>query len=266
MEASTDPRSWTVLVTIAPHKYFVEKIAGDTVKTLVLLPVGANAHTFDPTPKQVFAASGADLWFKLGEPFEGQTLAALKSHNSRLQPVELSKDIELLSGHCSHHKHCSSSDLHYWLSPKAAKIQAKTITDALIRQYPENGKVYTNNYNAFIKELDELDSQVAIILNPLNSRTFFVSHPAYAYFGKDYNLHQISIEFEGKDPSPKQLTKILDKARELQVKTIFLQPQFSNKGAKVVAELIGAKGVMLDPFEENYPKMILDIATKISQK
>lgn len=265
--ASADSRSWTVLVSIAPHKYFVERIAGETVKTQILIPAGSNAHTFEPTPKQVLSASQADLWFRIGEPFEQQTLAALQSHNTRLKPVNLSDTIELITSghHCTNHN-CKGADLHYWLSAKQAKFQAKAIAEGLTKQYPENAKRYGEALEEFLKELDELDRNIATELNHLTNRTIMVSHPAYAYFCRDYGLSQISVEFEGKDPSPQQLTKILQKAKEQEIKTVFIQPQFSNKGAKLVAEQLNAKVVSIDPFMENYPQLMMDISQKISNK
>ncbi|GAB4230696.1 MAG: zinc ABC transporter substrate-binding protein [Chlamydiales bacterium] len=264
---SADSRSWQALVSIAPHKYFVEKIAGDTVKVKVLLPPGANAHSYDPTPKQVISASQADLWFRIGESFENKTLAALQSHNNRLKDIPLWKGIDLLQdSHQCGYVGCSSADPHYWLSPQLAKIQAKNIYEALLKYYPENAQEYTKNYQLLIEELDQLDREIAVLLNPLADRTMMVSHPAYAYFAKDYDLIQLSVEFEGKDPTPKQLTRILNQAKQHKIKTIFIQPQFNNKGAKLIASQLGAEVVSLDPYQENYPQMMREIARNIAIK
>ncbi|HRD55542.1 MAG TPA: zinc ABC transporter substrate-binding protein [Parachlamydiaceae bacterium] len=256
-----DSRSHNVLVTVAPHRFFVEKIAGDTVKVQLMVPAGASAHTFEPTPKETIAASYADIWFRIGESFEDKAIKALKSHNQRLDVVDLRENLDLISDPthvCMHHKGCM--DLHFWLSPKMAKIQAKTMAKALSKMYPEHAALYAERLKSFEKELDEIDVQIHDLLKGLKTRTIMVSHPAYGYFARDYGLSQFSIEFEGKDPTPKLLTKILNEARKENIKTIFIQPQYNSKGALLIAKEIGAKTVSLDPYSENYFESLLTIA------
>lgn len=256
----SDKRSHYVLVTVAPHRFFVQKIAGDSVTVGLMVPAGASAHTFEPTPKETIKAANADIWFRIGESFEDKAIHALKSHNSRLDVVDLRDGLDLISDPthvCIHHKGCM--DLHFWLSPKMAKTQAETMTAALSRMYPEHQGLYNENLNSFEKELDEMDLAVKNLLKDLKNRTIMVSHPAYGYLARDYNLSQFSIEFEGKDPTPKLLTKILNEAREKNIKIIFTQPQYNNKGAHLIAKEIGAKTVSLDPYSENYFESLLNI-------
>lgn len=256
-----DPRSNYILVSVAPHRFFVEKIAGDTLKIGLMVPAGASAHTYEPTPKQTILAGGADIWFRIGESFEDKAIKALKTHSAKLEIVDLRDNLDLISDPthvCMHHKGCV--DLHFWLSPKLAKIQADTIVKALIAKYPEHEELYKRNVESFKAELDAIDLQIADILKNLKNRTIMISHPAYGYFARDYGLTQFSIEFEGKDPTPKLLTKILDEAREKNIKTIFTQPQYTNKGALLIAKHINAKVVSLDPYSENYFESLITIA------
>lgn len=92
------------------------------------------------------------------------------------------------------------------------------------------------------------------------TRTVMVGHPAYAYMARDYDFKQLSVEMEGRDPSPQQLTNILNEARAAKIKKIFTQPQYSNKGAKLIAEEIGAQIVTLDPYSADYLNSMLNIA------
>lgn len=263
---SQEPAKPYILVTVAPHKFFVEKIAGDTAKVGLMVPAGASAHTYEPTPRQMLAASQASIWFRIGEPFETRAIAALTSHNPKLEIVDMRRGVDLISGDdCHHvgcrcHAHANSADLHYWLSARQAQIQADTIAQALIAKYPENRELYLANLEKFRQELRQLDQDVAEILQPMKNRTIMVSHPAYAYFCRDYNLKQISIEFEGKDPTPQQLTKVLNQARQLNIKSVFIQLQYNNKGARLIADEIGAKVVTLDPYSEHYINSMLEIA------
>lgn len=254
-----------VLVSVSPHRFFVQKIAGDTLTVGLMVPAGASAHTYDPTPKQMIAASNADIWFRIGESFESKAISAMRQQTPSMRIVDLRENLDLISDPthvCMHHKGCA--DLHFWLSPKLAKTQAQTITKALADRYPENADLYKKNLATFEKELDELDQEIAHTLSTLSSRTIMVSHPAYGYFARDYGLNQFSIEFEGKDPTPQQLTRILNEARRQNVKTVFIQPQYSSKGAKLIAEQIQAHVVTLDPYSEDFYATLRQIANSIA--
>lgn len=262
------PLTHYVLVSVAPYKFFVEKIAGDTVKVGLMVPAGASAHTYEPTPREMLAASTADLWFLIGESFEARAVKAIQSHHPQIVLVDLRQNVHLISSdpnHAHHHActHKNCQDLHIWLSPKQSQIQAQTIAKALSDLYPEHKDLYHDNLQQLLKDLQELDLEMAKILQPLANRVIMVSHPAYAYLCRDYDLKQISIEFEGKDPTPRQLTNVLEEARRNHIKTIFVQRQYNNKGARLIADKIGAKVVNLDPYSENYFVSMMDIARQI---
>ncbi len=260
-----------VLVSVAPYKYFVERIAGDTVKISLMVPPGASSHTYEPSPRATLAASHADLWFLIGESFESRAVRAIKSHHPDIVLVDLRQGVQLISADpngAQVHCHCCSNpncqDLHIWLSPSQSKIQAATIAKALSEIYPEHKAIYQKNLQTFLSELDALDQDISGILQPLKNRVIMVSHPAYAYFCRDYALKQTSIEFEGKDPTPRQLTTLLDAARQQQIKTIFVQMQYNNKGARLIAQHIGAKVVNLDPYSESYFESMREIARQFA--
>lgn len=262
--AAFEPSSLpTVLVSVAPYKNFVEKIAKDTVKVHLMVPTGASAHTYEPTARQMMTASEAKIWFRIGESFEDRALQALLSHHPTLRVIDLRQGVDLIqSEHANGHKGCcpGSIDLHFWLSPRQAQIQVQTIGDALIKAFPEHTELYTKNLTLLINDLKKLDQDIESMLALLTNRNILVSHPAYAYFCRDYDLTQYSIEIEGKDPTPQQMTKLLNVARKLNLHTIFIQMQYNNKAAKLVAETIGAKLIILDPYSELYFTSMLEIA------
>jgi zinc transport system substrate-binding protein len=252
-----------VLVSVAPPKFFVEKIAKNTVEVQLMVPAGASAHTYEPTPKQMMAVSKANIWFRIGEPFENRAIQALKSHHPNIEIVDLRQGLDLISADQGH-VHCGcchgSVDLHFWLSARQAQIQAQTIADALTKAFPGHANFYQANLQTFQQELKELDEKIKSILEPLQNRNILVSHPAYAYFCRDYGLQQHAIEVEGKDPTPQQMTRLLNLARQLNARAIFIQMQYNNKAAKLVAEALGAHLIVLDPYSERYIATMLEIA------
>jgi zinc transport system substrate-binding protein len=257
-----------ILVSVAPYKLFVEKIAGDTVNVNLMVPAGASSHTYEPTPRQMITAGKAAAWLTIGESFEARAIPALKSHNPNLAIVDLRQGVDMitadpLTGCCC--CHANSQDLHIWLSPKQMETQARTIALTLSKLFPEHAERYQTGLQQVLQELQALDQQIANLLKPLKNRLILVSHPAYAYFCRDYDLTQLSIEFEGKDPTPQQLTKILNRAREAHSKKVFIQPQYNNKGARLFAKELKAEVVTLDPYSEQYFDSLLQIAQQFSQ-
>ncbi len=258
-----------VLVSVAPHKFFVEKIADGTVTVGLMVPAGASAHTFEPTPKQMIAASKADLWFCVGESFEARAVKSLTTHNSNMKTVDLRQNVDMITadpliGSCCCCHSSNNQDLHIWLSARQAKIQATTIANTLSQRYPENTARYQRALASFLQELDTLDAEIAAILKPLKQRMVMVSHPAYAYFCRDYALTQLSIEIEGKDPTPQQLNTILNKARAAPIKKIYIQVQYNSKGARLFAKELNAQIVMLDPYAEDYIISMREIARQFA--
>jgi zinc transport system substrate-binding protein len=148
------------------------------------------------------------------------------------------------------------------MSPRNVKKQAQKITHTLISVYPEHQHLFEKNLHELTNELDTLDYEISILLEPYKGRSIMVSHPAYAYFCRDYQLVQLPIEFEGKDPSPKQLTKILEQSRSAKISTIFIQMQHSSKGAYLIANQINAKIETIDPLSENYLENMRIISKK----
>lgn len=254
----------TVLVSVSPHKFFVEQIAGDTVDVLLMVPAGASAHTYEPTPKQMMEASKAAIWFFIGESFETKAMATLKSYRPEIRLIDLRENVDLISGEGCCQCHANAADLHFWLSPREAKKQAETIYKELVKAFPENSQDYKERYHHFTEKLATVDRDMQKMFQHSSQKLVLVSHPAYAYLCRDYGLKQLSIECEGKDPTPQQLTNILNSAKKAEVKKVFIQIQYGNKGARLIAEHLNAQLITLDPYSENYFESLKEIAAHFS--
>ncbi len=257
------------LVTIPAHRFFVQRVAGDKLSVELIVPLGSSAHTYEPTPKQVIQASKADLWFTTGEAFEARALRALQSNNPQLQQIDLAKGLDLIQADhqhsCPHCKH-SGYDLHFWLSPKLAQKQVDTIVAALQKRYPADAALFGKNGEEFKKELEALDKELQGMLGDGSvKRLIIVAHPAYGYMGPDYGIVQLSIEIEGKDPTPRQLTDLIVRARKAGVRFIVTEPQYPNKGAKLIAAQLGIPTVELDPYSEDYMNTMRKTARLFSE-
>lgn len=265
----------TVLVSLPPYAFFVKKIANDSVMIETLVPAGANPHIYEPSPKEVQRHQSASLWVYLGESFDKRVLQFFQDTHKPIQILDVTQGIDLLSickedylekeAHHCEHSHQEGYDLHVWLSPKLAKVQAKRIATALSELLPEHSQLFANNLQSFLSELEEVDHQIAQTLKPVYGKAILVSHPAFGYFCRDYHLVQLSIEVEGKDPLPQHITQILQNARRYSIQTVLTEPQYSNKGAELVAKLLNLPTHQVDPYAENYLENLSQIAQVIAQ-
>jgi len=143
-------------------------------------------------------------------------------------------------------------DIHIWLSPRLLTRQVVAIGKILINRFPEYAETFQNNLDALINNLETLNVEIAAKLSSIQDKVLLVSHPAFAYFCKDYNCKQISLEYEGKDPLPKQLDEITWEAAKSGVKAVITLPQFSMKAARHISEKLEIPIYEFDPYAFNY--------------
>ncbi|MBF0430125.1 MAG: zinc ABC transporter substrate-binding protein [Fibrobacteria bacterium] len=247
-----------VFTSVLPHKFIIEKIAGDNFSAQVLIGEGQTAHHFSPTPGQVARLSEAVLFFRTGVEFEEAIIPKIKKTVKGLSIIDLRKNISLLQHEEEEenehdHGHAESEyDPHIWLSPVLMKQQARVITTALQKIDPDQHALYEKNLSSLQSELDSLHTMLTHVLGPFKGETFFVFHPAFGYFAREYTLVQKAVEAGGKEPSAKALTQLIEAVKKEQVKVIFVQPQYSRKSAEIIAQLTGCIVVPINPMPADY--------------
>ena len=253
-----------VCVSIPPQEFFVKKIAGELAQVEILVKPGASPATYSLKPSQLKVISDAAFYFTIGVAFEKNWLHKFTDLNKNLKLIDTTKEIHKIPMADDTHKHDGHHhgglDPHVWLDPMLVKSQVKIISEAFIAQDPKNAKIYLENSKSFIKELEDIDTQIKKILSNVPQKEFIIFHPSFGYFAKAYGLKQIAIEKEGKEPNIKYIKKIVDFAKKEGIKTIFTAPQFSQKSAEQIAKLIDGKVKSIDPLSKNWDENILDIA------
>ncbi len=261
-----EPPKPLVFVSIAPYLCLVQKISGDLLNIQTITPVSANPHAFEPTPRQVKSLSHGKIWFRLGEPFEEKILPLLQNRNEPLVVQDLRTGVPLVSheeGICCAHETQGSLDRHIWLSPKLLQIQAKKISETLTLQFPEYKEIFKRNLDLCLDELDRLDKEIHALLDPSHYKSFITSHAAFGYFCSEYNLIQITIEQEGKEPRPHHLKDVMQKALDLETSLAIALPQHNNKGTQIVAQQLHIPITSIDPYAPNYIETMLTLAYKM---
>ena len=261
-----------VAVSILPLKYFVQKIAGDKAAVAVMVPPGANPHSYEPKPKELKGLSGTALYVKAGTPveFEISWMGKILSINPKMAVCDSSKGIPLINGADKNgtaaskdvHEHFGA-DPHIWTSVRNGVIIAENIKNALSAVDPANKAFYEENFRKTQKELQELDNALREMLKSYAGSSFIVFHSGWGYFARDYSLKEISIEAGGKEPSARDLGNLIKEARQEKIKAVFVSPEFSQKSSRVIAAEIGGRVVSVDHLAENIPLEIQKMAEAI---
>jgi zinc transport system substrate-binding protein len=254
-----------VYAAIPPLEFVVEETAGAFVTVRTLLPPGGSPHTYEPTPRQLADLARADLYLRVGLPFEDSVLAKVSSVMKDLPVVDCSRGIERVAMEAdgSAHDH-GPLDPHIWLDPVRMVVIAENAATALTALLPEHAFEIESNLAALRERLEDLDRRVTTILEPLSGRDMVVLHPAYGYLARRYGLHQVAIEVEGKSPSARQLAEIVERLRDANVPAVFVQPQFSQAAAARVADALGCQIIVLDPLARDYLGNLEGMARRIA--
>lgn len=241
-EETSSEEKIVVAASIMPQKEFIEAVGGDKVEVIVMVPPRADPHTYEPQPGQLRELSKAKIYFQIGSgiEFEKTWMARLKELNPNMKIVNCSKGIKLMK-----------EDPHVWTSPRNAIIIVENIYKALIEEDPNHKDYYAKNKDKYISKLKKLDEQFNQTLKE-KQKIILVYHPAWTYLCKDYNIKQITIEKEGKEPPPQTLTKIIQEAKKNNIKIMIVSPQSNKQSAQTIANEIGAEIVIIDPLAENY--------------
>ncbi len=253
-----------LFVSIAPQKYFVERIGGNEVEVEVMVKSGESPATFNPNPKKMSRLANAKLYFSIGVPFEKIWISRIKAIQPDLKIIPLNRNMPLHNELPSDTHSHEEGDPHIWTNPSLAKKMAAEIEAVLSKEKPDRAEFFKNNNLALAQDLDILDQEIRDIIATGKNRSFMVFHPAWSYFAEAYGLEQISIEHQGKEPGPRALQEIINRGKKLHIKIIFVQKQFGLSVAKKVAKMIGATVQEMDPLAENYFENMRQTAKAIS--
>ena len=268
------------IVSIAPEATFTKTIGGDKIELHTMVQAGNSPHTYEPKPSQMRAVSSADIYFAIGVEFERAWLPRFKAQNSKMEIVDVTKGIKKLPMSAHHHhekEHHDDKDKehnqeehldpHVWLAPSNVKVIATNIYNALVAKDPKNSDHYRLGYEKLLKEIEATDRKIKTILSSIKPGTkFMVFHPSWGYFAKEYNLVQIPIELEGKEPKPRELVRLIQEAKAEHIQAIFTAPEFSDKIAKEIAKELKIPVIKITPLAANWSQNLLQLAKAIAHK
>ena len=252
-----------ITVSILPQKTFIEKIAGDDFKVNVLIPPGSSPAAYSLLPSQLIDVAKSAVWFRIGYiGFEYSWKDKIAQANTDMKVVDLSEGLDLIADKTEKHGdhvHMQGVDPHIWLSPILVKQMAKKILDELLILKPKKRVEYEENYLKFAKEIDKINIEIKDKLKEFQGKKIIVFHPSLSYYARDFGLEQFSLETGGKEPTPKQLARVVEVAKKETLKIIYIQSEFDLEHARVFADEINGEIIQVWPlnpeWEDNLLKM-----------
>ncbi|MCX6096486.1 MAG: metal ABC transporter substrate-binding protein [Candidatus Bipolaricaulota bacterium] len=225
----------------------VRAVGGEAISLTVLLPAGADPHTFEPTPREMASLADVQVIFVNGgglETFLGALLAAVTA-----PVVSVSEGVTFLS--LSPGGQEQGVDPHVWFDPRNVVVWAKNIARELALLDPANAEGYAARALAYEQELKDLDAWIveAVAAIPRERRKLVSDHEAFGYFVDRYGFDDVGTVIPGlstlAEPSAQGLAALEDAIRERGVPAIFVGITVNPALAEQVAQDTGARIVFL---------------------
>ncbi|MCD8349390.1 MAG: metal ABC transporter substrate-binding protein [Planctomycetaceae bacterium] len=270
-----------VIATLFPQYDFARQIAGDHADVRLLLPPGAESHSFEPTPADMRAIADADIFIYTGEHMEpwakrladsaasdagGPTIvdASTGVALTRNEPVEDDHDQaddhdhdadeahhhDHDHGHDHAHGHFHEFDPHIWLDPVYAAVMVDNVAAALIAADPANQASYSANAARLRGELEALHKNFQETVAKSPRRTLvFGERFAFAYFFSRYGLEMVGAYAScapGAEPGLRAVIDVVDYVREHDVRYIYLEAMSTSRISTVIHDETGATILKVD--------------------
>ncbi|MBO5251080.1 MAG: zinc ABC transporter substrate-binding protein [Bacteroidaceae bacterium] len=260
----SQPNSKPILtVTLEPLRYFTEVIAGDNYEVVSMVPKGSSPESYDPTPQQLVNLSQSQAYLRIGYiGFEQTWMKKLEANCPNMKVFDTSKGVDLIrsGGHWHNdHFHEGGVEPHIWTSTNNAIVIADNICAALCELDSIHQDGYKHRTDSLKEVIAQTESHIRQHLQNADS-TFLIYHPALSYFARDYGLKQISIEEGGKEPSPAQLKALIETCRKEKARTIFVQQEFDQRNAQLIADELGVTIVSINPLSYDWSKEMIRVA------
>lgn len=248
----------TAYTTIYPIQFVLEQIGGDTVSVESVFPPGVDAHTYEPTSKDMTAIATSDLFIYLGPSLEGFVESAAKTladeqvelvsleDYPELFQIEENDELDDKNVHRNReqhgHSHNGGIDPHFWIDPKRMITLTEIIADLLIEHNPKDEQLYKQNKNDLITRLQKLDRLYIDTLSKKEHKYLVVPHKAYGYWEDRYGIEQIAISglSPSEEPSQKYLSEIIKLAKEYELDYVFYEQNTPDKLIEIIREEINA--------------------------
>ncbi len=231
-------------------------------------------HDYSLTTDDIKLLEDCDIFIINGAGMESFLDKVLKQ-NPDLKIIDTSEGIELIQSdytddhdhdHNHDHDHEEEYNPHVWLSVKNAIKQVENMESKLIEYNSVNKDKYSQNAKEYIQQLTNLDNKIHSELDKIKNKNIVTFHEAFPYFAKEYGLNIVGVvqREPGSEPSAKELQETIEKIKNLDVKAICVEPQYSTKAAETISKETNVGVYILDPMvtQESENSSYIDIMNK----
>ena len=225
-------------------------IAAKTLQVVNILPFGVDAHSYEPTPKEMAIIEKSALVIYSGAGLEPWT----HGYSFKHKVIDMSKTVHLKELHEDMHEHEGGHhheglDPHYWLDFKNMQHSADLITEELIALLPKNKDLYIKNRDLYKQMLEELDTKFKTELSSCRLDTIVVNHNAFGYLADNYGFKVESLSGLSPDAEvdAKSMMRLIEHVNEHHVKTIFFESFVSDRAMKSIASEANVSVDVLQP-------------------
>lgn len=210
-ETVNDTRPRVAASVFAVHS-IVSEIAGNTLNVVRLMPSGANPHTFEPTPETITTLANAPVIYSIGLGIDNWATSLTEADS-----VTLYSKIDLLQ------KDDRTTDPHYWLTIRNAKIMAQTVTQDLSSRFPEHADTFRTNLENYLNDLSAAELQIQELMTQVENNNIVTQHDAWYYFADAYGLNIIGTyePSSGREPTPQDLAQLAELTEQYKVNAFF---------------------------------------------
>ncbi|MFW6279177.1 MAG: metal ABC transporter solute-binding protein, Zn/Mn family [Bacillota bacterium] len=296
LAVNTEARaSIKIAAGISPLETFVQKVGGENVETMTMIPQGYSPTNYAPNAAEMRKISEVQLYFTFVMPAEkANILPEIDSFNNEIEIIKLNDIIaekyepryfgekqttdekntsqdndhnqeehEEEEEENSHNHSAGEIDPHIWLSPQRVIYVVEIIAEKLSEIDPDNREYYQENAAEYQAELEKMAQEIKEKLAPIKGQTIFIYHPVIGYFTDEYDLEMEAIEKNGKKATPKRLQELIDLASKKNIRAVFHQASVDSKQTSVLASEIGAETVEITPLHRDYIASMKEIANLI---
>jgi len=248
---SSYPGAIGVLTTTTIIGDVVSQIGSDDIDLTVLLPVNADPHSFEPTPKEIAAISDADIVFINGAGLELGLKPFLDAAEGRIVALSDYLPLRRLEAQGEGEEGGEWFDPHVWFDPRNVMTWSAVIAKTLGEFDPAHRSEYEERTAEYRSELERLDSWIEEEVEkiPPENRKLVTDHAAFGYFAARYGFEQVGTVFPGfstlSDPSARELADLEDKIRSLSIPAIFVGTTVNPALAERIAADTNTKVVFL---------------------
>ena len=252
-EQGTDTRL-SIVTTLFPAYDFAREIAGERASVSLLVPPGAEAHSFEPTARDMIRIQESSLFFCNGgesEAWVEELLADQQIETLVMLDCVDALEEEIREGMQEIHEEEEEGeegpeyDEHVWTSPVNARRICEALCERLCALDPEGEREYRANLARYAARLEELDAAFRETVENGSRRTLiFADRFPVRYFVEEYGLDYYAA-FPGcaddTEPSAKTVAFLIDKVREENIPAVFTIEFSNEKMADVICEDTGCR-------------------------